>query len=93
LHHKLPSLGCQFLGLCLLQLSDALTVTHLLISVIVVGLDGFHELGKCTFVLTREKQPVSTVLTLYTEDYIFKTQSTQCACLTVLLQIPTKFDT
>lgn len=29
---------------------------HLLVSVIVVGLDGFHELSKCTFVLTRKKK-------------------------------------
>lgn len=29
---------------------------HLLISVIVVGLDGFHELSKCTFVLTRSRK-------------------------------------
>lgn len=28
---------------------------HLLVSVIVVGLDGFHELSKCTFVLTRSR--------------------------------------
>uniref|UniRef100_A0A3B4ZHC0 Uncharacterized protein n=1 Tax=Stegastes partitus TaxID=144197 RepID=A0A3B4ZHC0_9TELE len=52
------SLGCQFLGLCLLQLSDAgcrfrahdttspLTNIHLLVSVVVVGLDGFHKLDK-----------------------------------------------
>lgn len=29
---------------------------HLLVSVIVVGLDGFHELSKCTFVLTRSRK-------------------------------------
>lgn len=29
---------------------------HLLVSVIVVGLDGFHELSKCTFVLTRSRE-------------------------------------
>uniref|UniRef100_A0A3Q1GK18 Uncharacterized protein n=1 Tax=Acanthochromis polyacanthus TaxID=80966 RepID=A0A3Q1GK18_9TELE len=60
-------LGCQFLGLCLLQLRDAgcgfgahdamktvNTNIYLLVSVIVVGLDGFHKLGKCTFILTGE---------------------------------------
>lgn len=89
----LTKLGCQLLGLSLLQLSDTgcwfgaqdaaspvttdlkekfrvwkelslwykylqkcvqpqLTNTHLFISVIVVGLDGFHKLSKCAFVLT-----------------------------------------
>uniref|UniRef100_A0A668ABS8 Secreted protein n=1 Tax=Myripristis murdjan TaxID=586833 RepID=A0A668ABS8_9TELE len=62
--NSLTKLGGQFLGLCLLQLSDAgcgfgahdattpnQMNAHLLVSVIVVGLDGFHKLGKCTFVL------------------------------------------
>uniref|UniRef100_A0A3P8U8T4 Uncharacterized protein n=1 Tax=Amphiprion percula TaxID=161767 RepID=A0A3P8U8T4_AMPPE len=65
-------LGCQFLGLCLLQLRDAEmnTInfnTYLLVSVIVVGLDGFHKLGKCTFILTGEtkKQGQSMQYQLY----------------------------
>uniref|UniRef100_A0A3Q1IFB4 Uncharacterized protein n=1 Tax=Anabas testudineus TaxID=64144 RepID=A0A3Q1IFB4_ANATE len=64
---RLNSLGCQFLGLCLLQLTDAscglgahdaLTMisAHLLVSVVVVGLDGLHKLGKCTFILTRKEK-------------------------------------
>uniref|UniRef100_A0A4W6BTE0 Uncharacterized protein n=1 Tax=Lates calcarifer TaxID=8187 RepID=A0A4W6BTE0_LATCA len=63
---KLNILGCQFLGLCLLQLGDAgcglgahdaaSPKAYLFISVIVVGLDGFHKLGKCAFVLTKKEQ-------------------------------------
>uniref|UniRef100_A0A8C2ZM49 Secreted protein n=1 Tax=Cyclopterus lumpus TaxID=8103 RepID=A0A8C2ZM49_CYCLU len=65
------SLGGQFFGLCLLQLSDAsrgfgahdaASPAHLLISVIVVGLDGFHKLGKCTLILTRREQSHLLVL-------------------------------
>uniref|UniRef100_A0A8D3ACT1 Secreted protein n=1 Tax=Scophthalmus maximus TaxID=52904 RepID=A0A8D3ACT1_SCOMX len=64
------NLGCQFLGLCLLQLRDAGSGlgahdatspnAYLLISVIVVGLDGFHKLGKCTLILTMREQNQST---------------------------------
>uniref|UniRef100_A0AAX7UU62 Uncharacterized protein n=1 Tax=Astatotilapia calliptera TaxID=8154 RepID=A0AAX7UU62_ASTCA len=59
-------LGCKFLGLCLLQLSDAGCGfgTHDVTSPVTadleneianIGLDGFHELSKCTFVLTRSR--------------------------------------
>uniref|UniRef100_A0A672I9C6 Uncharacterized protein n=1 Tax=Salarias fasciatus TaxID=181472 RepID=A0A672I9C6_SALFA len=64
LNRNLTKLGGQFLGLCLLQLGDAVSQMllkrqaqrhpaeaavkcnpHLLVSVVVVGLDGFHQLG------------------------------------------------
>uniref|UniRef100_A0A3Q3AA00 Uncharacterized protein n=1 Tax=Kryptolebias marmoratus TaxID=37003 RepID=A0A3Q3AA00_KRYMA len=54
----LTKFSCQFLGLCLLQLGEASEChdnTNLFISVIVVGLDSFHQLSKCTFVLTRKE--------------------------------------
>uniref|UniRef100_A0A3P9QF70 Uncharacterized protein n=1 Tax=Poecilia reticulata TaxID=8081 RepID=A0A3P9QF70_POERE len=51
----LTKLGCQFLGLSLLQLSEAEVTAYLLISVIVVGLDGFHKLSQGTFILTEKK--------------------------------------
>lgn len=37
-------------------LQSTMTDAHLLVSVVVVGLDGFHKLGKCTFILTRKEQ-------------------------------------
>uniref|UniRef100_A0A669DFZ9 Uncharacterized protein n=1 Tax=Oreochromis niloticus TaxID=8128 RepID=A0A669DFZ9_ORENI len=60
-------LGCKFLGLCLLQLSDAgcgfgthdvtsPVTTDLENEIANIGLDGFHELSKCTFVLTRSRE-------------------------------------
>uniref|UniRef100_A0A665TDB9 Uncharacterized protein n=1 Tax=Echeneis naucrates TaxID=173247 RepID=A0A665TDB9_ECHNA len=62
---KQNTLGGQFLGLSLLQLSDAGYSTYLFISVIVVGLDGFHKLGKCTFILTRKEQNQTTLLRVF----------------------------
>uniref|UniRef100_A0A3B3I4N8 Uncharacterized protein n=1 Tax=Oryzias latipes TaxID=8090 RepID=A0A3B3I4N8_ORYLA len=76
--NKLHSLGSQFLGLSLLQLSnnfrrlrekyDADAVNnrfgpHLLKSVIVVGFDGFHEFSKCPFILTVTRTNVNAAPT------------------------------
>uniref|UniRef100_A0A8C4DBE7 Uncharacterized protein n=1 Tax=Dicentrarchus labrax TaxID=13489 RepID=A0A8C4DBE7_DICLA len=54
-----------FLGLCLLQLGDAGCGlgAHDAASPVTtdlekntIGLDGFHKLGKCTFILTRREE-------------------------------------
>uniref|UniRef100_A0A8C2CCU7 Uncharacterized protein n=1 Tax=Cyprinus carpio TaxID=7962 RepID=A0A8C2CCU7_CYPCA len=66
----------QLLGLCLLDFSNAMTtdlkrewnlsselITDLLVSVIVVGLDGLHQFSKSCFVFTedgRKKQMLTT---------------------------------
>uniref|UniRef100_A0A3B3UXW8 Uncharacterized protein n=1 Tax=Poecilia latipinna TaxID=48699 RepID=A0A3B3UXW8_9TELE len=67
MYRKSEHLGCQFLGLSLLQLSELSlrcifikqrpeVTAYLLISVIVVGLDGFHKLSQGTFILTEKER-------------------------------------
>uniref|UniRef100_A0A8C5U0I4 Uncharacterized protein n=1 Tax=Malurus cyaneus samueli TaxID=2593467 RepID=A0A8C5U0I4_9PASS len=59
----------QFFSLCFLELCNAMTTdleSYLIVSVIVVGLDSLHQLGKGSFIL-----PVGDSCSLEPQFYIF----------------------
>uniref|UniRef100_A0A8C6FA20 Uncharacterized protein n=1 Tax=Monodon monoceros TaxID=40151 RepID=A0A8C6FA20_MONMO len=58
---RLAQFGGQFFGLCLFQLGDANSIlcecaTYLIVSVVVIGPDGFHQLSQSTFVFPNKAE-------------------------------------